>query len=315
MSQPGIRPEEIADFLTGKLGPRERDDLIARLANSRDGREMLIDAEALMREEDAAPDIEPPPPPPDPKLGPSDGKPSVRGRFRGWWFAPLGIAAVAAIAFFRMQGSQGSFDPSTPLIADAGGAAMTRLLGENWDAPQWSGTRGATDVMADPSRAARLGVLAAQFLRAGAMRDSAAVRTTARPLADLAREVPAGSAVARLLLADSASIAFASRSETDRLVDALRALSEPPAWFDLGVWLETARQAARANQLHGQQAKAAEGRLVRLMSDVTQPNTVDDDRYQRLRRLLEDVRVSLAANHFSDRELAAIDSAIADAAR
>lgn len=236
--------ERIAALLDGRLGARERDELLARLAESDDDLALLADAAAVsgeLEEEGAGT---------EPARADGDevaGVVPLHTRRRPWARRALAVAAVAAglavVPLLWMQrGGRGADADATPVVLLAADGAG---LPAGWEARPWGTTRGAGDPLTEPARAVRVGALLTDLELAVRGRDPAAARL-AGEVALLLDAIPAAGPVAaryydieerageapeRLL-----PLLAAGRGEAATMVGAER--------MEVGEWAEAGRIAA-----------------------------------------------------------------------
>jgi len=336
-------PGKVAAFLGGELSGAEREEFLQELASSREAREVLADASALLgvgveapatREGSGTAAIHPPAPPP--RVEVSEGKVrspapgthraprrTPRGRAAAltrWSYVAVAAAAVVTVVLVRPEGRVGEgFAPHLAVGEVRGRGSVDQVLGAEWLEPHWSASRGSTDVTSDPARAVRLGSGTAQVLRAAAMSDPAALRSAAEPLAQMAREMPTGSIVARVILADSTGSTLRGAREAARLLAGVRRLTTAPAWFDLGVWLESARQVSSVGLMSRPEvAREALEELERLRASLDASVAGDPTeaaRWSLVKSPLEEVRTQLATGRWASADQIRLDSALSAAAR
>lgn len=281
MKEFSIDAEEIAALLDGRLSEEQRADLLARLAQSDDDYETLIQAAAVLAElaaEDTAasvpgptaPEISPssapagPPPHDDPwerEARPDDAwdrtedqtavlpqpLPVPRARLRwSWGVVAAGLVPVVlvAVVVLRLTLSPGPQDPAR-MVAHLEQPAAGLPAGWTESRP-WSTTRGAGDPLTPQARAVRLGATLVDLELALRAQDSAAADLASRVvmlLEDLTASAPAA-AYFRML--EQEVRAGAGNAEVSREISSSVAqLTGEEELFELGAWTEAARIAAR----------------------------------------------------------------------
>ena len=122
-------------------------------------------------------------------------------------------------------------------ILPAGTGSVAAKLGDSWDQPQWSVSRGDDDASSDRVRAFRAGARVAELEVAAQAGDSGAVRRLAGSLTRLLASAQAATPTISQLRD------FSEPSATTRSAVAqhIRNLLGAPANFDAGLWAETAR--------------------------------------------------------------------------
>jgi hypothetical protein len=162
---------------------------------------------------------------------------------RAWRYAVPGLIAAGIIAvFFMRTGSEGRRGEMIVLaqsthVLPAGTGSVASKLGDSWDQPQWSVSRGGDDASSDRARAFRAGARVAELEVAAQAGDSAAVRRVAGSLARLLTSAQAGTPTISQLR-DFSEPASSTRAAVARQI---RDLLGAPVNFDAGLWTETAR--------------------------------------------------------------------------
>jgi hypothetical protein len=113
---------------------------------------------------------------------------------------------------------------------------------------EWETTRGAGDDARPDVVAFRMGAMYADLELAFKANDSSSIRLAASRLAALASSLSASGDIvvqATALQQGGKSAGLASPDERKRFAGDLRSLVDAPVWFDVGLWTEAARQAAR----------------------------------------------------------------------
>ncbi|AHG89065.1 hypothetical protein J421_1528 [Gemmatirosa kalamazoonensis] len=264
MSEP-VDAERLAAFLDGRLNVREREALLAELAESDDARDALGDVAAVLRDLEQSGVVKqtdldtlgtmPPEPPPtvrDPTTAIDASAPpgadratgdvrdigSARVRRTPWWGALAAAVLVAAVGL-SLYARAGRADDPAALVAALGDARPS--AGE----PTWSATRGAGPALAPRARAVRFGALAAALQLAARTRDTSAA-SLARRAAALLDDVSGAAPAAQIYRAIAARPAAPADSLDALLRDGWETgasvVGADDAW--LGAWLATAREAA-----------------------------------------------------------------------
>ncbi|HEX2188799.1 MAG TPA: zf-HC2 domain-containing protein [Longimicrobiaceae bacterium] len=242
---PEVDAERLAALLDGRLGERERAEVLAHLAASDDDFGAFVDALEVTREleaEDAAA--------PADGSGGDGGVTPLRPRTaRRWWGRPgghwlalaAGIVGVALLPVLWMQTRGPEVDDPgrfAALLHDRGAG-----LPAGWDRSPWGTTRGPGDPLTPEARAVRVGARLTELEVAVSAGDPR-VPQIAAEIAMLVQEVPAGSAVAALYREIGESTGeqqVGSRLERGRTAAATLLGEE---MVRLGAWLEAARVAA-----------------------------------------------------------------------
>lgn len=254
MSGDRIDPELLAAFLDGTASPEERDGVMRALARSKDAYAEFVEAAAVKGVLDDAGVAHPA------DLGaahPAGDAPvtldtSAKKKSSRWLIGPLllaaGVTGVILVGRLATGGGAGSIQlaQEARLTRASGSGSVARTLGASWDQPPWSVTRGSGTSLAPQPRAFRAGALYAELEVAAGASDSAAVLRIAESLADLVASVEAGAPLAARVRTVVAAPDFGGRAQRAATAGQLRALLGADAWFDLGVWTETARLAIAA---------------------------------------------------------------------
>lgn len=243
--------EQLASVLDGSASPSERDDVMRRLAASREDYTIFLEAVAIARALESSEDVSFVMPRVNAPTAIADTALAPRRRRSRRYAAPLSLLAAALAIFFvsRLR-SSGSADVlrtayAVHVTGTSGAGALERRLGTEWNAPLWSVSRGSSVGVNSASRAFRAGVAIAQLQIALSVADSTAVFE----IGDTVQELLAG-------VDGSAPLAarLASSRGRDGVLDArllgefavqLRAVLGDGDWFDLGVWSGAARMAAQ----------------------------------------------------------------------
>lgn len=232
---PQPEAERIAALLDGRLPPSERDRLLAELARSEEGREVLALA-ALALEEDV--EVRAGGPPPAAVASPT---PVARARRVGrpWLVAAALVLAIGSLWWSRLspRGENAMESPVLALAAPNDGLPMAARV-----AP-WEATRGGVTALDDRRRAARVGVLLTDLELALRSGDSVAVRY-ANEIVALVSDVPASGPVVGLVTQvtqqpTSAAVQLQRMSAADEALSTLL----PAEIVALGRWGEAARVA------------------------------------------------------------------------
>lgn len=122
-------------------------------------------------------------------------------------------------------------------------------LGDNWDQPGWSVTRGAEASLVPPAQAFRMGARATDVEIAIRAQDTAALLLVGAELIQLAEAVDAGAAAAAMYRQVIEAGVRGPSADRVEAAKALEALLGGSPWFDLGAWAEAARVAVAAGRL------------------------------------------------------------------
>jgi hypothetical protein len=274
VSDERIDPETLAEFLEGRLAPAERERVMRTLAESPEAYGDFIEAAAVERalaEETAQLKTE----------GASAATPAVipisTKANRMWRYAVPALIAAGIVAVFALrrggearQGEMIVLAQATHVLP-AGSGSVASKLGDSWDQPQWSVSRGADDASAGRARAFRAGARVAELEIAAQAGDTAAVRRIATSLATLLTAAQVGTPTVSQLRDFSAPSAATRAAVAGQIRDLLGA----PANFDAGVWTETARLSLAAG--NGGYVDATNAQLTKLILDLgggasTNPN-------------------------------------------
>ena len=313
MSDDRIDPETLAAFFDGTASEEEREGVMRTLARSKEAYASFIEAAAVHR---ALQDEMPARASTD-SIGLVGGPTASSTKpTRRWLIAPLLLAAGIAgvIVFSRFDGSatQGAIQlaQNTRLTRDEGSGSLARAFGETWDQPPWSVARGSEASLPSRPRAVRAGARYAELELAAQAADTAAVLRAAEALGQLLAPVEAGAPVAAEFQELSRAPDFGGPPRRSATAGRLRALLGAEAWFDLGVWTETARLAVAARDVaFFDRNGPAVAELRRIMSTdggrVTGP--ADSTSWEPVARALEPL---LAERSWTTGDLDAIDRAI-----
>ncbi|HEX9937297.1 MAG TPA: hypothetical protein VGB15_09245 [Longimicrobium sp.] len=228
--------ERLAALLDGRLGERERAELMARLGGSGEDLDLLADAAAVTREleaEDRAAGVEPITAP-----RPAAARPRPPWRWVSVAAAAAVLLALAPRAWRELTGGPPAPEEVVALLDDP----AYRPPPGGWEPPPSGGTRGGRAGLNRRTASVQFGALSASLATAARAGDSARVRSAASDAAAVLRSrgnvVDAGryAAVAGRGSADATELARLLRSASETL--------DPPA-VSLGVWAEGARVAAR----------------------------------------------------------------------
>jgi hypothetical protein len=229
-----VDAERLAALLDGRLGERERAEVLAELAASDEAYEAYADALAVARElegERGASAVIP--------LDPRRAR-WRRGGSRGLWvaLAAAGLVGIAVLPWLRSD--RDAADSPTGVVA----ILTDRTLPASWDGAPWATTRGAGDPRSDAARAARLGARLVDFELAARAHDPRA-RALAGDVARLLDGVPRGPIVATLYRAVSSG-AVDPRDSLALLLERGRAAARgaSESHYTLGAWAEAGRVAA-----------------------------------------------------------------------
>jgi hypothetical protein len=237
MSDSPIDPERIAALIDGRLGERERAELLARLATSSDDDlESVADAVAVARElegENAAA-------PAAVRRRPSWRRPP--GSWLALAAAAVGVVLAPAI-WWSTRGQDGAGDPSrfARAITQAEGG-----LPAGWDTHPWGATRSAPAGLTPQARAVRVGARMTDLelaARAGDPRTAELAGDVVALLADVPGSGPATTDYRAVMMADPGG----PSERLTALVERAR-MSVTPIfdrdYLEVGAWLEAARLAA-----------------------------------------------------------------------
>ena len=262
VSDERIDPETLAEFLEGRLAPTERERVLHALAESPEAYADFIEAAAVDRavaDEGSPLKLE----------RESVAKPTVvpinRKANRAWTYVvPALIAAGIITVFVLRRGSETGRGEMIVLaqathVLPAGTGSVASKLGDSWDQPQWSVSRGGDDVSNDRARAFRAGARVAELEVAAQAGDSAAVRRLAGSLTSLLMSAQAATPTISQLRDFSEPGAAARAAVAQQIRDLLGA----PVNFDAGLWTETARISLAAGS--GEYLGATNANLTRLI--------------------------------------------------
>lgn len=344
-----IDPETLAALLDGTLDAAERDRVLATLARSEEAYEDFLEARAVLSElaDDAGGEHAPAGTVAPPTSGPSSAAPlaatpaapapqapgsprvaqpgaRVHRWRRGGLAATVSLLAAAVIALTVLMRDGMPPDAARTLVTarqltetvDRDGG-MVGAFGAGWDRPSWSAVRGAEEGLSERARAFRSGVRLAQLELTLGVADTVGAATVAVPLARLVASVAGGAPMARRVEQVARLGASASPAMRDSLAFALRGATGMPLWFDLGVWSETARLAARGGHVaFFQPSEAPMAELRRLLEEADRL-TADErrDGAPLLRQLEALADRTIAAPSELRTSAALLDSAVAAGGR
>jgi hypothetical protein len=234
MSAERIEPEILAAFLEGRLAPAERADVLRIMSEHPEQYEVFADAAHLAR-----------------MLGHGGVRP-----IRRWYVAiPALIAAgLAAVVLIPKLADGDSLSPADlarrlDVVTVPGSGSLAMRLGDNWDQPGWSVTRGAEASLVPPAQAFRMGARATDVEIAIRAQDTAALLLVGAELIQLAEAVDAGAAAAAMYRQVIEAGVRGPSADRVEAAKALEALLGGSPWFDLGAWAEAARVAVAAGRL------------------------------------------------------------------
>ena len=252
MTDERIDAETVAAFLDGRASPREREAVLLALTRSKEAYADFLEAAAVHRELTGASV-------PAPSLGEpkheSTGAPSgIAWRSSRWRFVPLLAAAgIAAVVVGRL--STGERAPraiqivqQTRLTSDSGPGVLA-FLGDSWNQPGWSVSRGSDAAASTRARAFRAGARYAGLELASQVADSAAVIEATRSLTQLLDGIEAGAPMASRFREFASRPDFGGSAPRAEAAAQLRSLTGAEVWFDLGAWTEAARLSVAARQV------------------------------------------------------------------
>jgi hypothetical protein len=281
MSIERIDAETLAAFIDGSLDPVERGRVLGIIAAHPEEYEAFADAAHVAAELESA------------------GVVPIRRRARvqPWLVAvpaliAAGIAAVVVLPKLRGGGGTSPMElaEQLALVPSQGRGSLSARLGDNWDQPGWSITRGGESEVTETAKAFRLGARATDVEIALRARDSAALPLVGAEVIGLVSSVDGGAPLAaqyRMIMASGAAAAPGDRMEAQ---NNLRSLVGDSLWFDLGAWSEAVRVAALAEDTRFlSTAKATLDALITRLGARPDPETT------RVTTLLVDLRNSLAA--------------------
>ena len=229
--------ETVAAFLDGTLPEAERGRVMRLLASSPEQAGNVLEAAKVAAELE--------------RVGqrPQLLKPKAsRWQRRALITMPfLAAAGISGILILRRDNPPDviALARAANLTTERGAGTIDRSLGATWDQPGWTVVRGGAPGAGSIGLTARVGARVAQLEFAAAAHDSAAYDRVASGLAEMLTSIEGAGPVAEQLRSGISSAEDAHATTVDRL----RALSPATAAFDLGVWLETARLAARLGRV------------------------------------------------------------------
>ena len=274
MTEPMNDDERLAALMDKRLDPRQREELLARLAASEDERYVLADTAAVLRELEA---MEAESGPEEDAAPPADVIP-LRPRVRGWRSPARWVAVAAVLAGLALIPVLASWwdryrSPGDPLRL-AAALGSEEGLPEGWpERRPWSPPRGE-GVSPDATSAER----AAQAARAGVLMVDLAVAVGARDtshvqlLADQARDRFDREAGDDSPFVQIAARAGAPACSLEPLLErAAKRLATQFAseYLELGAWAEASRLA-----VHRRDAEFLRGRRSRAMLERAERLTV-----------------------------------------
>lgn len=261
-----IDAQTLAAFLDGTLSAVEREAVLTRLVRSDEAYDTLVEAHAVLAELEAA-ELGPAPDPtatsggrhgssggggvsgaPRPGMytAPPFGRADLRPRrwLRRGLAATLTVVAATVFGIVYTRGRHAEFPALDRVTADSGAGVVLATAVERAAA----GTvRGAGALAVTPhGQAFRIGVESLDLELAFRQRDARAARVLAGSLARQAAEVDGGQPVAlRVAHLARAGAEVPEVAERARVAREVRTLARgSTGWFDLGVWVESARIAA-----------------------------------------------------------------------
>jgi hypothetical protein len=261
-------PERLGALIDGRLAPRERRELLARLGASDEGLEVFADALAVTDELEREDRLAAGEPAADEARVIPFRRPARRV---GWLSGPrlalaasLAAVAVGVTAWGLGRGRGVEDDPGryAALLARPG-------LPAGWNGTPWTAARAAGETMEPRARAVRIGARLTDLEAAAAAGDSLAARRAAADVGALLEPLPAaGPAMAVFAtLAGRAGEPAAERADGRRT--AARLAGE--AGVALGAWAEAARLAAARRDEAFFRARATRDALAHAAGDATLP--------------------------------------------
>jgi hypothetical protein len=238
--------EAMASLLDGTASAAEREALMRRMAASPELHAAFVEAMAIRKA--LYPDVAVPPD--------AAARTDVAARSRrrrvvaacALLAACLGVVAYLRMAQPRPQRDVLDLAQGMQLHDATGAGSVSRALGPEWDAPTWAVVRGDANAREQVARAFRAGVRVAQLSAAANASDAPAVTTAVEHLRDLLAG-SAGSAPLAMQLSDLAGTSGSVDARARNVLLAnVRTVLGDPDWFNLGVWIETARMAALNQQ-------------------------------------------------------------------
>lgn len=228
--------ERLAALLDGRLGERERAELMARLGGSGEDLDVLADAAAVTREleaEDRAAGVEPITAP-----RPTPARPRPPWRWVSVAAAAAVLLALAPRAWQELRGGPPAPEEVVALLDDP----AYRPPPAGWELPPSGGSRGGTARLSKRTASVQFGALSASLATAARARDSARVRSAATDAAAVLRSQ--GNTVDARWYETIAGRGSTDAAELARLLRSASATLDRPA-VSLGLWAEGARVAAR----------------------------------------------------------------------
>lgn len=242
---PPIDPELLAAFLEGRVTPDERATVLSLLARSREARELVAEATALLQDE-----LEQPA---SPRLGTESSPRRQAAWWRQWRIALPAAAVVALIAFFRPGTSRPEALRTSQVPGLVGASTPEREV--LVDGPtSWNRSRGGAATDADPEVSFRVGYRMVDLAVALSLEEASAAATVGAEVTALLRPLPlagSGIAVVRALLEPPAVSDPEARARLLDLAD--RELEDllDPAWLLLGRWTAGAATATANGEVTG----------------------------------------------------------------
>jgi hypothetical protein len=268
VNEPVIDDARLAALLDGRLDAAEREQALARIADSDDDYQVFADAAAILREHEAqGAAAVPEEPQPEPPVAEETRVIPLRRRVRAWPTAAWGalaavLVAVALIPVLRARGG----DPYDPARLAAGVNDGQARLPAGWvSASRWRVNRGVEDP-AYEARGARAGALLVDLEVAVRTRNAAATDTVVADLRRTIRGVGYG-------LDTYEQIASHAGDRPERLSGLLKDAREdirsllPPPYVDAGAWTEAALLAAHGRDeafFRRRESRAEIGRIAGL---------------------------------------------------
>ena len=243
-----VDPEALAAFLDGELDPEERATVFERLSRSQGDYEALVEAMRIRRDLEADAGTAPPP---VKQVTPVRRLPGVQ-----LWVPLAAVLAGALLVpplLHQEDGAPWTLLHGASLVRSRGDGSLAAALGEGWDEPGWSGTRGDRRTLTERQRVFRIGVRLVDLELASGADDARAVRDLAPELASLVAGLGSeGDIVAEYQEIGSRATGSAALRDLDanraRAAEELADILGNSPWFGLGVWAEQARLAAVANR-------------------------------------------------------------------
>lgn len=305
MSTPRIDPELLAAFLDGMATPAEREEVLSLIAGSREAYAEFSEATAIRgalhggvtsaafpvstsdqspRETSAAPAS------PVVAQTPAHAPPAARNRLR--FVVPIVLLAAAVLAIVvipRSKRATAAVDvvaiaQATRVTGATGAGSVVKTIGQQWDAPGWTVTRGAgTETQAITARGFRTGLRLAQLQVAINAGDSLAAAGAKAQAQSLLGDIDGSGPLSQAL--DHIGAASAP-GELTALASGVRALLGERAWFDLGVWIGAAQVAAAGDQ---RAFFVPDGAAVGSLRGILAAHPASDASWQRVSTMLRPV--------------------------